>query len=112
MNEPHPRMGSVDEVIVSRDVTGHLLAQAALHSASSQVLHELIRSSQGANLEPHPVPADWIGREFGDILSEFRALTGAIPIAVQNGQGVVAVNPTRHILEPEDCLLCVGSAPV
>ncbi|MBX3170675.1 MAG: ion transporter [Candidatus Eremiobacteraeota bacterium] len=110
MNEPHLRMGNVNEVIVSRDVTGHMLAQAALHSANSQVLHELIRSSQGANLEPHPVPAELAGREFGEILSEFRLLTGAIPIAVQDRQGAVSVNPTRHVLESGDCLLCIGCA--
>jgi voltage-gated potassium channel len=110
MNEPHLRMGNVDEIIVSRDVTGHLLAQAALHSANSRVLHELIRSSQGPNLTPHAVPEELVGREFGDILSEFRLLTGSIPIGVQNAQGMVSVNPARHLLQADDCLLCVGRA--
>ena len=109
MNEPHLRMGNVNEVIISRDITGHLLAQAAMNSGNSQVLHELIRTSQGANLVHRDVPADLVGRDFGEVLNEIRSRSGAIPIAVQDSAGRVSVNPTRHALAADDRLLCVSS---
>ncbi|MBI3928713.1 MAG: ion transporter [Armatimonadetes bacterium] len=109
MNEPHLRMGGVNEVILTRDLAGHLLAQAALHSANVAVLQELLSPTSGSTVHPLPVAPELIGEEFGSILSQFRDQTGSIPIAVQCSDGRVMVNPDHHRLQAGDLLLCVGS---
>jgi voltage-gated potassium channel len=107
MNEPHLRMGKVNEVVVTQDMAGRLLAQAALQSAHLRVLEDLLEFGHGSRLETRPLPEALVGQEFGAVLSTFLQSTGALPIAVVTRDGGIHVNPVRHILAATDQLVCI-----
>lgn len=109
MNETHLRMGGVNEVILTRDLAGHLLAQAAVHSANVHLLQELLQPTKGNTLMPFPVPQELVGKKFGEVLSTFYNTRGAIPVAVERAGEKVMVNPRDHVLVEGDCLLCVAA---
>lgn len=102
MNEHHLRLGKVNEVIITQDLAGRLLAQAALDSTRSRVIQELLQES---SLSRYPVLESLAGKSFREVLG---ALPGAIPIAVRTAAGDVLLNPEKHVLQADDVLLCVG----
>lgn len=109
VNETHLRMGGVNEVILTRDLAGHLLAQAALYSANVHLLQELLRPTEGNTLMPYPVPERFIGKAFSATLTPFYEETGAIPVAVETRDAEVLVNPKERLLEGGDLFLCVAA---
>jgi voltage-gated potassium channel len=109
MNEPHLRMGKVNEVIITQELAGRLLAQAALHSAHVKVFQELLQFGSGARLAAHPVPSDLIGRAFPTILTEYRLRTGSLPIALCDASEGVDINPESRVLQAGDQLLCLDN---
>lgn len=109
MNETHLRMGGVNEVIITRNLAGHLLAQAALHPANSHLLQELLKPSEGGTLWPHATPEHLVGQPFAKILTPFCEKYGAVPVAVETAAGQIFVNPMERLLVADDRLLCVDS---
>ncbi len=108
MNEPHLRMGGVNEVIVTRSISGHLLAQAALHSGSAHLLQELLKPSEGHTFTPSPVPEEFFGKSFAEVLAAHYDKTDTIPIALERKDGTLLVNPKNEILQEGDHLICVS----
>ncbi|MCA9795545.1 MAG: NAD-binding protein, partial [Candidatus Eremiobacteraeota bacterium] len=110
VNETHLRMGGVNEVIITRDLAGHLLAQAALYSANVHLLQELLRPTKGNSLMPFKMPQELVGQTFDSVLTPFYQKTGAIPVAIERADGKVLVNPKTYRLCGDDALLCVAAA--
>lgn len=102
MNEHHLRLGKINEVVITQDIAGRLLAQAALDSTRSRVIQQMLRES---SLSPQPVGAKLVGQKFSAVLGAF---PGAIPIAVRTAAGEVLLNPEGHVLAEGDVLLCIG----
>lgn len=108
-SESHLRMGGVNEVIVTRDIAGHLLAQAAMYSASVHLLQELLHPTSGNTLRPFEVSSDLVGLNFSKALTKVHKSTGAIPVAVERATGDMIVNPHDHILQADDKLICMSA---
>lgn len=109
MNEHHLRMGNVDEIIITQDLSGHLIAQAALGSGQLRLIQHLLRPSHNdSGLFSAPVDGRLVGRKFRDCISDFNSSQGAIPVAVQRGNEVL-INPKDLIVQPDDLFLCIGS---
>lgn len=106
-NEPHLRMGGVNEVIVTRSISGHLLAQAALYSANVHLLQELLRPTHGHTFKPVVVDEDDVGKTFEQLLGSHHEKTGNIIIAVETSGGQLMVNPKGYAIEEGDKLICV-----
>jgi voltage-gated potassium channel len=66
MNEHHLRLGNINEVVITQDLAGRLLAQAALDSTRSRVLQQMLRES---SLAPHKVAGALVGQKFAAVLS-------------------------------------------
>ncbi|GMU52716.1 MAG: hypothetical protein AMXMBFR33_18620 [Candidatus Xenobia bacterium] len=110
MNEHHLRMGNVNQVVITREVSGHLLAQAALDEAHLSVLHDLLRPGTGTTLATFPVDTEDVGKTFTELLSDYRKRTGYLPLAVKSaGSGEVVINPEERRLNAGDMLVCVDS---
>jgi len=110
MNEPHLRMGKVDQVIITRELAGRMLAQAAMHSGAIVVLKDLLRSSTGCHLVNLAVEGDLVGLDFADCLGIVRKKHGLVPLAAQRAGGEVGINPDGWRLEKGDTLICVSGA--
>ncbi len=108
-SEPHLRMGGVNEVIVTQNLAGHLLAQAAMYSANVHLLQELLRPSSDNTLQPSDLTADLVGLSFSEALVSYHQKTGSIPVAVERADGQILLNPRSHVLTADDKLICVAS---
>jgi voltage-gated potassium channel len=110
MNEAHLRMGKVDQVIITRELAGRMLAQAAMHSGAMVVLKDLLRSSAGSHLVNLAVEGDLVGLEFADCLATVRKKHGLVPLAVERPGHDVRINPDGLRLQQGDSLICVSGA--
>lgn len=111
-SESHLRMGGVNEVIVTRNIAGHLLAQAAMYSANVHLLQELLQPTSGNTLQPFELSPDLVGQSFSRALAVYHEKTGGIPVAVERPDGEILLNPRSYVLAADDKLICVSSEPV
>ncbi|MFN8607636.1 MAG: ion transporter [Vulcanimicrobiota bacterium] len=103
-SEPHLRLGGINEVVLSGELSGSLLAQAAIDAGQARIFQNLLHPSSGARILPLEIDESWVGRPFAAILQEAREQKGIIPIAVRRGQGTIHINPKEHTLEKGDLL--------
>ena len=109
-SEPHLRMGGVNEVIVTRNIAGHLLAQAAMYSANAHVLQGLLRPTSDNSLLPFEVDEEMVGMSFSEALGRFHEDSSTIIIAVQKQDGELYLNPKNYFLELGDTLIGVAAS--
>lgn len=108
-SESHLRMGGVNEVIVTRNIAGHLLAQAAMYSANVHLLQELLQPTSGNTLQPFELSPELVGLSFSRALAVYHEKTGGIPVAVERPDGEILLNPRSYVLAVDDKLICVSS---
>lgn len=108
-SESHLRMGGVNEVIVTRSISGHLLAQAALYSSNVHLLQELLRPTDGHTFMPVTPESDYVGKTFAEILPLHHQKIGTIPMAVENPGGKLLINPKDYVLQEGDKLICIAA---
>ena len=108
-SETHLKMGGVNEVVVTTDIPGHLLAQAALYSSNVHLLQELLKPTQGHTLIPREPDSEYVGQSFSEILALHHAKVGTIPIAIEQADGEILLNPKDYVLEDGDKLICIAS---
>jgi voltage-gated potassium channel len=110
-SEPHLRMGKVDEIVVSGELCGALLAQAAMDVVGARILQNLMNPNVGCNLNVVRPADELIGQRFQDVLSLHHHSTGSIPIAVLPLGSKAQVNKADYVLKEGDMLYClVGEA--
>ena len=109
-NESHLRMGKVDDVIVTSEVSGGLLAQAAISALTAKLVRHLLHPESASRILEFPLEPEWAGKTFGGILSEYHKKTGRLPVAVQSARGSSCLNPGERVLEVGDLLLCIVGA--
>lgn len=110
MNEPHLRMGKVNEVIITQDLAGRLLAQAAMNSANVRVFKDLMDLGTGARLVEQAVDETMVGRPFSAVLTEYLARTGLLPIAVIDPTNHMVINPRERQLQTGERLVCLENS--
>lgn len=106
-SEPHLRMGKVDEIVITGELSGSLLAQAAIDSLGARILHNLLSPAIGCSLKLYPVEDKWIGTSFSALLSQFYASTGLLPVAVHCACGGARVNQPDYVLVQGDGIYCI-----
>jgi voltage-gated potassium channel len=109
-NESHLRMGKVDEVVVTSEISGSMLAQAAISAQSAKLVRHLLHPESASRIQEVVLEQEWVGRTFGDILTAYHKKTGRLPVAVQSTQGRSCLNPHERVLESGDLLLCIVGA--
>ena len=110
MNESHLRMGQVNEVIITQDLSGHLLAQAAASPSCWRTLQELVHPQPDRpGFTAFPVSADLVGLSFGDLVQLWMKERGILVVGVFNQAGQTLLNPQRYVIEEGDQL--VGILP-
>lgn len=92
-SEPHLRLGGINEVVLSGELAGSLLAQAAMDAAQARIFQNLLHPSHGSRIQPVATDPGWVGKPFSEVLRLCHERSGVIPIAVKKADGVVRVNP-------------------
>lgn len=103
-SESHLRMGGVNEVIVTRSISGHLMAQAALYSSN---VH-LLQPTHGYTFMPVPPNGHYVGKTFSEVLPLHHREVGTIPVAVEKSDGKLLINPRDHVLQEGERLICIS----
>ncbi len=108
-NLEHFNNTHADEIVISARLTGALLAHSAATPGLSQVVGELLTFPSGNEFYWIPVPANLVGRRFGDVLVDLKCRLNCLPVALHSGSDGVQTNPaTTTELKDGDRLLVIA----
>ena len=118
-NETSLRQIGVEEIIVSDEYIGNIMATVANNRGIINVLDELLTSKYGHQFFKCPVPASMVGRSVGEVIAELKITHDATLIGVDTmdvsmpPQKSVLVNPPSHlVLGPTHQLIIAASTPL
>jgi Trk K+ transport system NAD-binding subunit len=92
-NRVHFERTNADEIIVSAELTGSLLASSAMTHGVGRVVADLI-TTEGAEFCSIDAPPWLDGVEFGTAVTLLKQRHGCLPIALATGGDDYEVNPT------------------
>ena len=102
------KMAKVEVVIMRSELAGRALASACRGMHVMDVMMNLLTMRRGEMI--HRLPGPEKPMPFGRLLSELKAETDSIVIAIERG-GEARVNPSpTMIVEPDDWLLVIGGS--
>ena len=112
----HFRRTKADELIVSGEVTGLLLASAASDHGMSRVVSDLLTRNPERgpdNMLTVDVPRSMVGTSFLDVLTEVKVGWGATVVAVSGDGADIEVNPAvdRKLADGERLVL-IADGPI
>ena len=81
------RRANADEIIVSNNLSSHLIARAAVNHGISTVITDMLTADQGNELYTVAIPPSFRTRPFMEIFMEMKQFHRSITIAVQQGVG-------------------------
>ncbi|MGD8719670.1 MAG: NAD-binding protein [Candidatus Zixiibacteriota bacterium] len=107
-NRVHLERVHVDEVVVSGEYGGKILAHSAVYHGMSQVLSDLLTGDEGSEFYRVPVPAEVRGKDFEAALDYFRREHRSIVIAVMRGDKALVNPEVGFALEDGDELAIIA----
>lgn len=108
-NRQHFERTNADELIVSAELTGALLASAAETHGISRVISDLITHPSGNEFYAVPLPRDLVGKAFGDALSHMKERHDSLVVAVSSAGTQYEINPgSSRMLVAGDTLLVIS----
>lgn len=104
-NEVHLKAAGIEEVVVTSEAGGHHLALAALHHGLADVIQELMTGKMGDTLSKWPIPDDYVGLDFIDVIDRCKRERNAIVIGVEiKGQLGSRTEGYRMLLNPNEAI--------
>jgi voltage-gated potassium channel len=91
-NAVHLERVNVDEIILSGEYGGKMLAHAAMSHGISKVVSSLLTADEGHEMYKVPVPKSMVDKPFDDVMSHLRKEYRALPLAVIRGDDNI-INP-------------------
>ena len=108
-NLPHFERAKVDEVVVSAELTGNLLASSAVTHGMSRVVTDLTGHADGNELYSVEAPPKLEGRSFAAALESLKTEADALLIGVARGGYHYDLNPPGgRTIEAGDLLLVIA----
>lgn len=80
-SEAQLRHAGADDIVISGEFNGFLLSSAAVAPGISAVVRPLL-SRGPRELRRHPIPAEFVGRTFGELFSALRQRDGFLAVAI------------------------------
>ncbi|HEX2058928.1 MAG TPA: NAD-binding protein [Actinomycetota bacterium] len=114
-NRQHFERTRADELIVSAELTGALLASAAETHGISRVVSDLITHPSGNEFYAIPLPADLTGKTFGRALAYMKERHDSLVVAVASSDGAhYEINPkeSRELASEEMLLVISDRRPI
>jgi voltage-gated potassium channel len=115
-NRQHFQRTKADELVVSAELTGSLLAGSARTHGLTRVIGDLVTHPEGAELYGVTLPSSLVGRTFGDALAALKSEHGCLAVALaergDDRRTSYAVNPAADTrLAAGDRLLVLSDGP-
>jgi Trk K+ transport system NAD-binding subunit len=112
-NRRHFERTNADELVVSAEMTGSLLAASAVTHGLSRVVADLITHPVGNEFYAVTAPRSFDGKTFGDAAVDLKQTRDCILMAVGHGEDPFEINPpVDRVLRGGDRLLVVARAPI
>lgn len=117
-NETSLRQVGVEEIIVTDEYVGNIMATVAKNRGIVNMLDELLTSKYGHQFFKCGVPRGMVGRTVGEIIGELKVDYDATLIGVDLGKGetiaeIMRVNPPADlVLEESHRIIIAGSKPI
>ncbi len=107
-NSVHLERVNVDEIILSGEYGGKMLAHAAMSHGISRVVSILLTADEGNEMYKIPVPKSFVDRSFDDLLVYLRKEHRALPFAVIRGREEVVNPPPDFIVRSDDAVVVIA----
>jgi voltage-gated potassium channel len=107
----HLKMGGVDDVVIQGEVSGSLLARAAMQEGLMPFFKDLFSNREGNFLTFIPTPLPLVGKDIAAALPYLHNHSKSVLVAVKPKSGELIVNPSNRLLSIEDELLVIAPAP-
>ena len=106
-NRPHFQRTKADELVVSAELAGALLAGSATTHGLSRLVTDLVTHPEGTEFYRVAPPPDLIGMKFGEALRVMKERHDALLVAIFVTSTGYEINPSadRQILEGEELLV-------
>jgi Trk K+ transport system NAD-binding subunit len=109
-NRRHFANTHANELVISGEVTGALLAGSAANPGLSRVVTNLVTHPDDQEFYRIPVPPDLVGKPVSEALVALKERQDALLVAIVKGIDDYHLNPPMdRILEPGDKLLVISS---
>jgi len=90
-NWTHLKRTNVDEIVVSDEFGGYLLASNVLEPGVPQAVRELLDPVTDRNLHRRPVPRELLGKTFSDVFQHFYEKQNEIAIGLYTEEETISV---------------------
>jgi voltage-gated potassium channel len=108
-NRQHFERTKADELVVSAELTGALLASSAVTHGLSRVVTDLITHPVGNEFYEMTPPDDVVGKTFSEALAHLKANHDCIPMAVSKNGSDYEINPARdRVINENDRFLVIA----
>jgi voltage-gated potassium channel len=112
-NRVHFERTKADELVVSAELTGALLASSAVTHGLSRLVTDLITHPEGNELYYIPVPAALAGASFADAMVSLKRDHDCVLVAVASGDGEYRLNPPGdERVDASDRLLVIAGREI
>ena len=81
-NEQYLKRTSVESVVVNGEFNSFLLINSAMHPGVPQALRELMSFNLGRGVTSHPIPSQYVGKNFQDLFGFLRDRDGGLLIGI------------------------------
>lgn len=81
------KLANCDEIILSREYSKLIIANASSASGVSHVIGDLLSTDDGQGLRSRDIPADFFGKSFGDLFDYLNSRFGDITIGLLENTG-------------------------
>ena len=107
-NRDHFQRTKADELVVSAELAGALLAGSATTHGLSRLVSDLVTHPEGTEFYRIKPPKDVVGLRFADAMRVMKEDHDAVLLAVFNGDGSYKINPDKeHTLDAEHDVLVI-----
>ncbi|MBF0408437.1 MAG: NAD-binding protein [Candidatus Riflebacteria bacterium] len=103
----HLKSAGVEDVVIQGEYSGRLLARLTMRQGILPFFNDLLSNSAGNALEFAPLPSEFTGRNYGEILSPLHIKYGWTVVGVMPHDASLIVNPLGRCLLCDDKLLII-----
>ena len=111
-NRQHFERTNADELVVSAELTGSLLAASARTHGLTAVIADLLTHPEGQELYRVPVPPEIAGQTVRHALEELKDVHDSLLVGVFTDGSCTVNPPGTTVLAPDDELLVVRARPI
>ena len=100
-NDVQLRLAGVDDVIVTEEVSSHLIATSARNQGSVEALAELLTVKSGHQIYEVNVPPSWVGRDYWHLAQHLKQQSDALLLAIESTEKeerTTQVNPPANLV--------------